>query len=217
MKKMIHACIFFSLYALSGYAQKAEDLFTSNDVKISWMGVDFSHIKLIGSFSQVQGVGEQSPSQVKNTYFLSWNQLIVNEQKKYNLREMIRKENLFYDIDMIMGINAKTPLEDMESASYNTPDYKIEDIAKFVSGYNTEGKSGIGILFLAESFNKAAEEAFVHFVALNLSTKEILIHQRIKGKPRGFGLRNYWAGAIYSVIKEIRGYYKEWKAQYSKK
>ena len=55
-----------------------------------------------------------------------------------------------------MEVNAKTPLENMESTTFNTPDYKIEDITKFVSGYNIEGMSGIGILFLAESFNKAA-------------------------------------------------------------
>ena len=95
--------------------------------------------------------------------------------------------------------------------SYNTPNYSKKDIETFVSLYDTKEKSGIGILFLAESLNKSMKEAYYHFVAIDMKTKEILFHERLRGKPKGFGLRNYWAGSIYSVIKEIKNeWYKVW-------
>jgi len=123
---------------------------------------------------------------------------------------MLRLDSLIYDIDMIMKVNYDTPLNDMES--YNTPNYTENDIKSFISSYKTSDKEGIGILFLAESLNKTREEGVFHFVVINLKTKELLFHERLNGKPRGFGLRNYWAGSIYKIIKEIKNYrYEVWK------
>ena len=214
MKKIISILIF--TVALSNCnAQTAADLFSSNTVKVSWLGIDFSHTKLIGSFEQIQGVLNQSPQEIKNDYFPAWNRLIINEAQKYDVNAMMRKENMRYDIDMIMGVNALTPVGTLEE--YNPPDYTREDIVKFVNSYKLEGKTGLGVVFVNECLNKAREEAIFHVVVLNMETKEILIYERIKGKPQGFGLRNYWAGAIYNTIKQIRNnYYIEWKARYGK-
>jgi hypothetical protein len=119
-----------------------------------------------------------------------------------------------YDIDMINEINEKAPVEDMETSK--TPEYTKEDIEKFVSGYKPKQKNGIGILFVAETLNKAKEEAYYHFVAIDLKTNKVLIHDRLRGQPGGFGLRNYWGGSIYSVIKDInKNRYKAWKSTYA--
>jgi hypothetical protein len=198
------------------YGQKAEDLFISGDTRVSWLGIDFSHVKLIGQFSQFGGAGEKSASQVKSIYFPGWNHLIPDEREKYDIAGMLRKEHVLYDLDMIMDINAKTPVEELES--YNAPVYSREDIEKFVSSYNTGAKEGIGVLFIAEALNKPSVEAWFHFVAINMKTKEILVHDRLRGQPSGIGIRNYWAGAIHDVITQIsRDRYKNWKSQYARK
>ena len=57
---------------------------------------------------------------------------------------------------------------------------------------------------MAESLNKSLKEAYFHFVAIDMKTKKILIYDRLREKPKGFGLRNYWAGSIYRFIKEIK-------------
>jgi hypothetical protein len=197
-------------------AQKAEDLFYTNDVRVSWLGVDFSNVKLIGDFSQFSGAGDKSPSQIKSIYFPAWNRVIINEREKYDVKGMLRKDEIFYDIDMIMAKNDAANVEEMES--YNSPKYSEEDIAAFVKTYDTGGKSGIGIVLIAESLNKAATEASFHFVALNMATKEILIHERLSGEPKGFGLRNYWVGAVYDVMKQIeKNRYKNWRSEYAKR
>lgn len=212
MKKIILAIVAIS--ALNTVmAQTAKDLFTVSDVKITWLGLDFSHTKLIGNFSQVGEAGQTDPSSIRSTYFPSWNRLIVDEQKKFDIKGMLRKDYIVFDIDMMREKNSKAPLEQMEAS--NPPGYKQEDIAKFVKEYQLKEKTGIGVAFVMESLSKGEEEAIVHFVAINNATKEILVYERIVGKPQGFGIRNYWAGAVFSVIKKIKGdYYKEWKSKY---
>ena len=211
MKKLL--ALIPVLFLNAGFAQKAENLF-GGDSKIYWLGVDFSHVKLIGDFSQFGGAGEKSAAQVKRIYFPAWNMLILDEREKYDVARMIRKDRVIYDIDMVMLVNATTPVDELES--YNEASYSKDDIKKFVKGYKSEKQDGIGILFLAESLNKARTEAWFHFVAINLSNNEVLVHDRIRGEPGGIGLRNYWAGAIHEVIKEIeKTRYKDWKSEYA--
>jgi hypothetical protein len=214
MKRLFLVLIVISMLQ-KAQAQKVDDLFKHSDVSISWLGLDFSHAKMIGDFSQFKEAGGQSAGDIKNRFYPAWNKLFVNEQKKYDVNEMLHKEDIVYEIDMILGLNAKIPVEDIEAT--NTPNYKSEDIAGFVKAYNTNGKNGIGVVFVVESFNKGAEQSIIHFVAMNMATKEILLQERLVGKPRGFGLRNYWAGSIYGIMNDIRDtQYKAWKRKYVK-
>jgi hypothetical protein len=204
--------LFLLLSTAIGYSQNREDLFKPSDVKISYLGIDFSHVKLIGNFSQFSSAGEKSTVQIRDLYFPKWNKLILAEPEKYDIKGMLRKGDIYYDLNMLMRINSNSALENMES--YNTPNYTLDSIKIIIDTYEMEKKDGIGILFIAECLNKNNEEAYFHFVALNMNTKEVLIHERLRGEPRGFGLRNYWAGAIYSIIKDIKKlHYKNWKRE----
>jgi hypothetical protein len=213
MKKQF-VTVLLLLIALVGESQTAKDLFRPGNVEIRWLGIDFSHVKLIGDFSQFYGAGEKSNIQIRDNYFASWNRLILTEPDKYDIKRMLMKDVIVYDLEMLTEINSLAPVETMES--YNFTNYSEKDIIDFVSLYDIEDKQGIGILFLAESLNKTTEEAFFHFIAISLETKELLIHERLRGKPRGFGLRNYWAGSIHSVIKKItKERYKVWMKQFN--
>jgi len=211
MKK--HIVIILLLCSVIGRSQTVNDLFKSNDTKISWLGVDYTHVRLIGDFSQFSGIGEESSVEIRNKYFPAWNKLILSEPKKYDLKGMLRKGNIFYDIDLVMGNNYETAIEELES--YNNPNYSLEQIKGFVKEISFTNKEGIGVIFIAESLNKNNEEAYFHFVAIKMATNEILIHERLRGEPRGFGIRNYWAGSIYDVMNQIRViHYKRWKKKF---
>jgi hypothetical protein len=55
-------------------------------------------------------------------------------------------------------------------------------------------------------------EAWYHFVAIDMRTSNVLLHDRLRGEPSGIGLRNYWANSFHKVIRNIRDYYYwEWK------
>ena len=213
MKKLL--TLILVCITLSSWAQKAEDLF-NKDVRVTWLGVDYSHVKLIGDFAQFFHFGERSSWHIKHKYFPAWNDLVLNEREKYDVRGMLRRDEIFYEIGMIDEVNRNTSLDEIES--YNNPHYTPEDISKFVSAYDTTGSSGIGVVFIAESLNKADNEAYFHFVAFNLSTKEILIQQRLRSEPGGFGIRNYWAGALHEAMKKVeRNYYWNWREEFAKK
>ncbi len=205
---VIVLCLLSSL----SYSQKVEDLFVQSDTKISWLGIDYSNVKLIGDFAQFFGAGERSPAQIKERYFNAWNRLILAEPDKYDIKGMLRKDFVYFDIDMMLGVNNACSISELEA--YQTPVYTLDQIKTFVKKYNLNNKTGIGVALIAESLNKNEKIAVYHFVALNMKNGEILLHQRISGAPSGFGIRNYWAGSIYDVFKLIRKtYYPQWKRE----
>lgn len=203
----------FTLLTYCSFSQTASDFFIPSEHKVSWLGIDFSHVKLIGDFNHFFGAGSQSAVDIRDEYFNRWNKIVLTEPDKYDIRSMLRKADVFYDVAMITGINSSCSIENLED--FNTPNYSIDDIREFVNQYPIENKSGFGVLMIAESLNKPAQEAYFHFLIINMSTKEILIHDRIRSEPTGFGLRNYWAGAIYRGMKQIKDvHYQKWKGRY---
>jgi hypothetical protein len=142
--------------------------------------------------------------------------LVLSEPDKYDVRGMFRKENLIMDLHAITKINSGTATEELET--YSPPNYTKEDIEKFVYSYDFEIKEGIGLLLMAEYLSKIQDVAKYHFVAVNLSTNDILIYDTFEGSAGGFGLRNYWARTYYDVICQIRDQkYKFWKREYGMK
>ncbi|HWZ23246.1 MAG TPA: hypothetical protein VNW06_11365 [Cytophagaceae bacterium] len=213
MKKTSAILLAFLLSITIGYSQTAEDLFKVGPLR--YMGIDYSHVKLIGDFSQFMGTGETTLASIRNTYFPAWNTLFIEEPEKYDLKSMLRKDDIRFDLDMVTALNAKTPFETMEASK--TPVYTKDDIQKFIRNYSTKQSEGIAVLFVAESMNKTLNEAYFHFVLIRLSDNEILIHERLRGEPIGMGIRNYWAGALFRVMENIqKNYYPKWKAMYVK-
>lgn len=214
MKKNVLLAIFLLLLVLSMHAQTAKDLFHSEDVKITWLGIDYTNVKLKGVFSQFMGIGEKEPKQVRDDYFPSWNKLILRESKKYDIEGMIHRDKINYEIDHFMEINAETSVSDLEV--YDTPDpFTTEDIQKFADEYEHDEKEGIGVYFVAELLDKPENEGWFHFVAINMGNNKVLFHRRLMGEPRGFGIRNYWAGSLYHISKDIRKRkYKKWKKEH---
>jgi len=148
-------------------------------------------------------------------YFPRWNSIILDEPEKYDIRGMLRRADVYYDIDMIMEHNYRANPDSLES--YNTRKFTGEDMQAFVDQYDLEGREGIGVLFIAECLNKNYEEAYYHFVAINMQNKDVLFHKRLRGEPGGIGLRNYWANSVYRIINDITHYYYgNWKADLKK-
>lgn len=208
-----HITIILLLFiSTSLFSQQSSDLFKS-ETEIIWLGIDYSKVQLTGDFSEFQGTGSYDPSDVQRKYFPTWNMFILNESAKYDIKGMLQKSNLTYDIDMIMELNKNASTDEM--MTYNPKTYTKDEIESQVAGYSLDGKKGLGVLFIVESLNKSSVQAAYHFVAINLSTKEVLVHERFVTIPAGIGIRNFWAGSIYKVIKEIKkSGYKSMKSKY---
>jgi|694.fasta_scaffold29327_3 hypothetical protein len=217
MKKLALIFVLFLLTLCpNSNAQSVSDLFSASKTQVYWLGIDFSHVKIIGSFNQFSDAGAVTPIELKEKFFTGWNNLVLSEPDKYDVRGMFRKENLIMDLHAITKINSGTATEELET--YSPPNYTKEDIEKFVYSYDFEIKEGIGLLLMAEYLSKIQDVAKYHFVAVNLSTNDILIYDTFEGSAGGFGLRNYWARTYYDVICQIRDQkYKFWKREYGMK
>lgn len=212
MKKIILSLLMVS--TLSVFAQfTAKDVFSSKT--IVWYGLNFSEAKMVGQFDQAMGAGPASGSDIKNKWIPQWNSLIMTEQKNFKIKEAFQKDEVFYDITPTEKQNQNINSDDL--MSFNTYTFKDaqktakEIVSKLKGGEKTEG---IGVTFIVESFNKSMDEAVVYVTVFDIKTKNVLILERMVGKPMGIGLRNFWAGAMKHVIKQITtDYYNLWKSK----
>ncbi len=168
---------------------------------------------MVGQFDQAMGAGPASASDLKNKWMPNWNGLIQTEPKNFKIAEAFQKNEVFYDVTPTDKANYAISTNDL--MSFNS--FKFTDaqktvskvISKLGSGEKTEG---IGVSFVVESFNKSLDEAVIYVTVFDIKTKNILILERIVGKPMGIGLRNFWAGAVKHVIKQITtDYYSKWR------
>ncbi len=189
------------------------DLFRPSDHKFTWLGIDFSHAKFIGDFAQFNTSGNKGPAGLRDEFFVRWNDLIMKEPAKYDIAGMLRKGGVGMDFRMINKVNAATAPENMPAME--GVEFSKEDIQGFINNYSMEPNEGVGIMFVCEYLNKMQAFGVYHVVILNLSTKEILIHERLGGKAGGIGLRNYWARSYFEVIKQVKSsYFNHWRKQY---
>ena len=206
MKKLILIAGIFLVFSFVSKGQHTPaDVFKVDN--ITWYGLDFSNIKLIGS------EGFTDPYAIKNQFFYSWNNLIITETDKYDLAGFFHKSSVENDLSIVQERNM---LPDPDELVINT-DYSLgeDEVKKIISEYDITGKEGIGLVFIMESFNKNKELGYMWVTFFDLETKEVLLSNKMSGKVGGFGIRNYWAKSFYSVMKSIeKKKWKAWKAQY---
>jgi hypothetical protein len=180
------------------------DIFSSNE--ITWMGLDFSNIKLVGS------EGFTDPYTIKNTHFRNINNLILNEPDKYDLKEFFSKQSVDVDLSVIRERN--TLPDDEELVLEDGSVYFLDEpaVQEMISQYTPEASEGIAVVLIMESFNKKDERGYMWVTFFDIATKEVLLTDRMEGKAGGFGWRNYWAKTVYNVLKEIgKKQYDRWR------
>lgn len=219
MKKIMFYNVLFLtsfLFAVDGNTQTLNDFFNKKDSKVIWLGIDYSHVRLIGELTQFETHGYTRPADIKEKYFDGWNTIFIREKDKYDLAKMIRRTSIDYNIKGITQINSLTSVEDMVAAG--APCYVKSDIENFIENYDFLESYGTGIMLLAEYINDEKKEAKYHFLVINLRNKALLLNESFIGSPGGIGLKNYWARSFYDVITQIeKKRFKKWKKEFSEK
>lgn len=193
------------------FSQSKADFFDNKDYPVTWLGIDFSRVKLVGRFNQFLFIGKKAPEMIGADYFNRWNQMVLDDPIKYNFKLMLRQNEVINDVSMITAVNAATNFDSLSKGVI--PNYSLEDLQGFINQYPIENKTGFGFLMIAESLNKNQKSSFFHVVLINMATKEILFSQRIQEKPAGFGIENYWETAIGRTLSWVKGvHYNRWKA-----
>jgi|GEM_PF-153376 len=211
--RILSVLLFLFPFAFSGSAQTVKDLFGATKYRVTWLGIDYSHVKIVGKIEDFGGQVPVTAEELQTKWYPAWNQLMIDEKEKYNLGKMLYRPSVPYDMQMIKNINATASLDSIEIKK--TPFYSEEQIKGFVAAYPLEDKFGFGAFFIAESMNKNNDEAFYHIVIINMATKEILVQARVRGTASGFGMRNFWAGSYYEAMEKVEDdVYPKWEAQY---
>lgn len=202
--------LFFLIILTTGlYAQKAKDFFNSTKVPIDFVGLDLSQARMVGS------EGFSDPAKIRDYYFGVWNGLLVAERDKYDIGAAFFKDEVEYHLEVTEQVNKTVDYIDLVTNSTPAP-FTEADLQKMVKLYDTKGLSNTyGVSLIVHSFNKSEQRAYLYVVIFNTKTKRVLFSDRMSGSPRGFGLRNYWAGAIYDILKQIKKReFRHWRKEY---
>jgi hypothetical protein len=173
---------------------------------IIWLGVDYSQATVLGETA--------SPIQIID-YFDKINNLIITESEKYNFKTALNKLEVPYNLEPVAKANADINPEDLVSMSSQSVELTEEDVSKAVKKYDLKGEKGIGLVFVVETLDKPKGNSSMWVTFFDMSSKKILLTERMSAKPGGFGFRNYWARPVYNVIQDIqKNRYNQWRKKY---
>jgi hypothetical protein len=179
-------------------AQDKADVFNPS-TEITWLGLDFSGAKFIGDRERLG-----SESDIRHLID-AINGLMVAEADKYNVAAAIQKKSVENAIDVTNEHNAELDVLALISADGKDHVHlNPSQVEEIISSYDFKGKSGIGLIFNVESFNKLIEEGSFWITFVNMGSKEVLFTERVTAPPSGFGMRNFWAGSVNGVLAKIK-------------
>lgn len=194
--------VLVSLIGLNLQAQNFEKV--KNEANITWFGLDFTHVKLIGSSQDFS-----NPEAIVNNYFTSWNTLIVKEYKKYNLSEAFRKK-IDNNIGKSVALNETVSPENLVTFDKNK--LSADDIKKIAAKYKQAESNGVGLIFAVENLDKLTSVIRFYIVFIDIKTGNMLYSKYIEGDVKyGIGFRNYWANGFYHGIQKIKKTYLSWE------
>lgn len=179
----------------------------SGKAKVVFLGLDFTQAKYIGRS------GFMDPNAILNQHMVSWNNLIEFEPKKFSLVSplKLREDQYVAKVaDMIKYNKNANVADNITDESYTLSE---DQVRKSIAKYALSEKEGVGVVYVVESLSKTTEKMTAWVTFIDLSTKKILLTEKIEGKAAGFGFRNFWAGAVYKINQSIGSkYYKTWSA-----
>lgn len=188
------------LNTFSTLAQTKDDIF-GGSAEITFLGIDFTQTTFIGTAAQFKDAGEISSSEFRDKYVPGWNQLFINEQKKYDVAKAVKRSEVTY----AMNVTEKTNNAIKKDFFSDDPnDFKKLDeqkIANLVKDYDFQGKSGIGLIFFIDGMSKAKDEASGWVTFVDMKSKKVLLTEYKTGKAGGFGFKNYWAKSFLNILK----------------
>lgn len=177
---------FFIAICAALAAVSASDVYAGENVY--FYGVDFSEVKVVGA-------AETEAEFAKA--FAGINMLLVSEQEKYDFSRAVGSYVIPYP-DMMIEQSRTNDYSGMLVYHYVNPEIDIEGK---IQSYRLSQDSGVGMVLIARVLDKPRATATYEAVLFDVATREVLQKVQVSSNARGFGLRNYWAGSVYSLTK----------------
>jgi hypothetical protein len=184
---------FLTSIASGSRAQTPADVLAHNSA-VTFFGVDYSKCKgvMLGA----------TAIEMRDKYFPAINSLLLVEEDKFSIKKALVKSDVTNTLTDVSRLNATLDVGnfDVYSSKEVTPmDPNV--ISAMVQQYNLQDKKGIGLVFIAESLDKTKAVGTYYLVYFSMPDGKVILSERVSGLSKGFGLRNYWANTIYSILE----------------
>lgn len=185
-----------------------EELFIDflNVKEILWTGINFAK----AHFTQK---GFNFTQEILQHYFLDWNKLIINDQKKYDIRMSFRKPVMSYDLSMVTKINKGLRVSNLVRSNIGIRDVLSDDqVREYVATLELPKSQRYALMILVESFDDSTKMAALWMVVVRTEDSEPVLCEKFLKAPGGIGTRNYWARSFYNLLFDIKGHaYLRWE------
>jgi hypothetical protein len=193
--KTIFSLIAALLLGFSSFAQEEKDRLIPADTPLTWLGIDITQMRLIASH-------EVTPDEIRNKFAPAWNQLFVDELKKYDVAKYTHRQSVEYALEVTGKANKKIG-DDLYSS--NPDDFHrlgVGDITKLVNEYDFQDRKGMGLMIVVEALDKSKTKASAWVVVVDMDKKSVIATRRETASAGGFGFRNYWAKSFLGILQD---------------
>lgn len=166
--------------------------------EILWVGINFSKAKFTRQ-------GFDFTQEILQHYFHEWNMLILNDQKKYDIRMSFRKPVMQYNLSTVTKLNKSLKSNDIIVKNISSRNvYSDEQMREYASQLELPATLPYSLMFVVESFDSTVKTAAIWVVISKTETREVVLCEKFLKKPSGIGVRNYWARTFYNVFYDIQ-------------
>lgn len=166
--------------------------------EILWVGINFAKAKFTRK-------GFDFNQETLQHHLQEWNKLILNDQKKYDIRMSFRKPIMKYDLSVITKLNKSLKVNDVLTLFISSQHvYSDEQMRNYVATLELPATLPYALMFAVESFDTTVKTASIWVVITKTDTREVVLCEKFLKKPAGIGLRNYWARTFYNVFYDIQ-------------
>ena len=123
------------------------------------------------------------------------------EFSKYDFAKAFRIPVAGLNITPTQTHNQACDYADLVSMSNEENNVSEEEIQKLITSYELPQGEGTGVVFIALTLNKGIGKGSYQVVFFDIANRNIILSRMVTAKAGGFGLRNYWAGSVYNVLK----------------
>ncbi len=208
---LIAALLVFNC-ATPAFSQTLKEFFAKkSEVPLFYLGIDFSKTKLLD---------HGNPEAIRGGLYDGMNQVVVNEQSKYDVKSAFKRKDFDYDLGAVKKSNATANADDILSTnSSDFKRFKESDVTDIVKKLDISGKTGIGLVFVVEALRKVEKkgDAAIWVTLIDMKSKKILMTERVESKVKGgIGFKNFWVSGIRGLLDDIEDdKYEEWQKKYS--
>jgi hypothetical protein len=214
MKKITKFGWLLALIIVTGtqtlFAQTQADVFNPK-VPVTWLGLDFSQARFIGSEAAYKATGELINSDFVGKYIPAWANLFITEPKTYNIPRASHRDSVHFAFQVTEKANNAITKNFFTDQPTEFSTLKEADIIALVKNYDFQGQKGIGMMLVVEGMSKATHLAGAWVTFVNMNDKTVLFTVYKTGNSRGFGFRNYWAHSWYNILKDFAGDFDTYK------